>query len=155
MATKRTAIIAFLWAFIVVPASVVSEPTDYVIFTAKMASSQVGEHPARALGVGELPYFEPSASSIESFKIALSAYVQANTDVSMLNLAVYKYQFIGLAIEGERALFANAFCPSQWRDDPTWRANLVVVDDGGNCYFQAAYDPKTKLIIWLYVHGWA
>jgi hypothetical protein len=145
----------FLLAVFAVPACVVSEPTDYVIFTAQMALSQFGERPARTLGFGELPYFEPSVSSIGAFNVALSEYVRANSDVSLLDLVKYKIQFVGLTIEGKEALFANAFCHFEWHDDLSWRTRLVLFDDGGNCFFHAAYDLDTKAIIWLRINGHA
>ena len=156
METRQIKLTAFfLLAFFAVPASVVSEPTDYVIFTAQMALSQFGERPARTLGLGELPYFEPSVSSIGAFKVALSEYVRANSDVSLLDLAEYNFQFVGLTVEGKEALYASAFCHGGLPDHVSWRTGRVLVDDGGNCFFRAAYDLDTKAIIWLEINGHA
>lgn len=142
-----------LLAILMMPAAALTETTDYVIFSAELALAQVGKDPTRTIGIGKLPYFEPSQSSVDLFKSALSDYLQANQDVVLLDLSDYRFQFIGLSVRGKDAVFANAFCRYHWSDDSSWRETLVVVDDGGNCYFQATYDTDSHTIIWLMING--
>jgi hypothetical protein len=120
-----------------------------------MAQAQVGERLDLSLGVGvgELPYYEPSSISIEAFKAALADHLRANPDVSLMPLSEYRFQFVGLTTEGKQILFTNAFCKWHWQRYSYWRTNLVLVDDGGNCYFQVVYDPGIKSIMKLLVNS--
>ncbi len=155
MIIQRTAAIIVACTLITLSYPAYTRSTVFVIFTVEMAQAQVGERPDLSLGVGvgELPYYEPSSISPEAFKAALADHLRANPDVSLLPLSEYRFQFVGLTIEGKQILFANAFCKSHWQRYSYWRTNLVLVDDGGNCYFQAVYDPEIKSIMKLMVNG--
>ncbi|MGO9336623.1 MAG: hypothetical protein ACLPY1_03850 [Terracidiphilus sp.] len=54
----------------------------------------------------------------------------------------YFRQYVAVLVAGRREVFVNAFCDGQ--SFPDWRERLVVVIDGGTCYWQALYDPATK-----------
>ncbi len=155
MIIQRTAAIIVACTLITLSYPASTQSTDYVIFTVEMAQAQIGERPDLSLGVGvgELPYYEPSSISPEAFKAALADHLRANPDVSLLPLSEYRFQFVGLTIEGKQILFSNAFCKSHWKRYSYWRPNLVLVDDGGNCYFQAVYDPEIMSIMKLMING--
>jgi hypothetical protein len=61
----------------------------------------------------------------------------------------YRRQYSGLTIDGRRVLVVNAFCA--WTGD--WRRHPVMVLDGGSCFFQAWFDPKTRKFTLLSVNG--
>jgi hypothetical protein len=65
----------------------------------------------------------------------------------------YKRQYLGLVRRGQRVIFGNFFCnvPSTRADD--WRAVLVSVHDGGDCYFTVEYDVKRGTFHDLTVNG--
>ena len=161
---RRTAAMIVACTLITLSYPASTRSTDYVIFTVEMAQAEgewrniylpIGERPDLSLGVGvgELPYYEPSPISTEAFKAALVDHLRANPDVTLMPLSEYRFQFVGLTIEGKQILFANAFCKSHWQRYSYWRTNLVLVDDGGNCYFKAVYDPGIKSIMKLMVNG--
>ena len=154
MIIRRTAAMIVACTLITLSYPASTRSTDYVIFTVEMAQAE-GEwrNIYLPIGVGELPYYEPSSISTEAFKAALADHLRANPDVSLMPLSEYRFQFVGLTIEGKQILFANAFCKSHWQRYSYWRTNLVLVDDGGNCYFQAVYDPGIKSIMKLMVNG--
>jgi hypothetical protein len=52
-------------------------------------------------------------------------------------LATYKRQYFGFLAGGKRYVYVNAFCDTT-RD--SWRERVVLVKDGGSCYFQAIFD---------------
>jgi hypothetical protein len=55
----------------------------------------------------------------------------------------YFRQYIAVKVSGQNRIFVNSFCdetpPSDWHD------KLYVVTDGATCFWQALYDPATKL----------
>ncbi|HEX5233767.1 MAG TPA: hypothetical protein VFW25_00410 [Silvibacterium sp.] len=54
----------------------------------------------------------------------------------------YFKQYVAVIRGGEKLIYVNAFC-----EDPPpadWRRRLVVVLDGGTCFWQALYDPSTR-----------
>lgn len=54
----------------------------------------------------------------------------------------YGVQVVGVTSAGRRLVYANFYCnPSQFED---WKEkSLVMVLDGGTCYFQVWFDPET------------
>ena len=65
-------------------------------------------------------------------------------------LPTYKRQYWGLLKDGKRVVFANFFCNALHYD---WLHQQVVVEDGGDCYFQIRYDVKTGTLSDLHVNG--
>jgi hypothetical protein len=49
-------------------------------------------------------------------------------------------QYIGITQDGERKIFVNGFCDA-W--ETNWQAELIFVNDGGECYFGATYNVET------------
>lgn len=59
------------------------------------------------------------------------------------NLDEYKFQFVGLLNpKGEKEVWVNALCRDFGQD---WRTNVIMVNDGGSCYFNF-YVNLTKQI---------
>lgn len=65
-------------------------------------------------------------------------------------LPTYKRQYWGILKNEKRVIFVNFFCNSLHYD---WTYQEVVVDDGGDCYFQIRYDVETGTFFDLYVNG--
>ena len=88
----------------------------------------------------------------------------------------YFRQYAGVHLNGRRLVFINGFHKSiveytvQWlswphteseltsfpkeaRNKKFWHFVPVRVDDGGEYYFQAYYDPLSKRLIWFRFHG--
>jgi hypothetical protein len=49
-------------------------------------------------------------------------------------------QYIGVTQDGERKIFVNGFCDA-W--ETNWQAELIFVNDGGDCFFGATYNVET------------
>lgn len=60
-------------------------------------------------------------------------------------------QYIGMVIDGQRHIHINAFCD----DQPNWETELVLVLDGGGCFWQAGYNVETGDITGFSVNGHA
>jgi hypothetical protein len=62
----------------------------------------------------------------------------------------YQRQYIGLERGNRQIIYGNYFCNS---GGVNWREKLVVVDDGGDCFFQVEYDVESEVFIKLLVNG--
>lgn len=66
----------------------------------------------------------------------------------------YKRQYIPVTNrDGEKEVWINFFC-NDWEND-RWKSDLVLVLDGGNCYFSLKVNLKTKTYSDLCINGYA
>ena len=63
--------------------------------------------------------------------------------------ADYYRQYGAVVIDGRRAFVLNALCSPE----DEWRKRLIVVNDGGKCYWRALFDVPTQKFIKLSVNG--
>jgi hypothetical protein len=69
-------------------------------------------------------------------------------------LSYYRRQYFGIGFsEGEQLIYASYFCPGDYFD--YWLEGNVAVEDGGECFFQVFYDPKTGRYSELQINGMA
>lgn len=55
----------------------------------------------------------------------------------------YYRQYIGMTDPQQRKwIYVNAFCEEP--PPPDWKTRLIIVVDGGPCFWQAFYDPATQ-----------
>ena len=53
-----------------------------------------------------------------------------------IDLKKYKLQYIPfIDRKGDRKVYINSFCVSDWDDFNYWKQTLVFVEDGGSCFF--------------------
>jgi hypothetical protein len=66
-------------------------------------------------------------------KKAVDEYNSANKNYPLEPLEKYRFQFVGLIdSKGEKEVWVNSFCSDFEKD---WRAELIMVEDGGRCFF--------------------
>lgn len=71
----------------------------------------------------------------------------------LIDLAKYKRQYIAVInSSGEKEVWINCFCSAPTKN---WREQLVVVKDGGNCYFNLKVNLTTGQCYDLMVNGYA
>ena len=64
----------------------------------------------------------------------------------------YRKQLIAVTNEiGEKEVWVNCFCHTLY--DNTWKTDIVIVDDGGNCFFNFKINLTTKKFYDLDVNG--
>jgi hypothetical protein len=68
-------------------------------------------------------------------------------------LPEYTRQYVGYVIDGQRRIFANYFCDSY--DSDYWKIGLVMVMDGGECFFHVLYRVDSQTFTILSVNGFA
>lgn len=65
----------------------------------------------------------------------------------------YFRQYVAVLIAGRKRIFVNAFCERQLFRG--LRDHLVIVSDGGICFWHALYDPATGKFSELVINGTA
>jgi hypothetical protein len=111
--------------------------------------------------------WEPTAEDVEKFFDKLPERLEAGSDRRGAEVAArlreppaaadvpaerYRAQLVGLKVGGKRYLFANFFCEGDGSGE-TWRESLVLVRDGGSCYFQVWFDVETGEYPRLAING--
>jgi len=69
------------------------------------------------------------------------------------NPSQYFRQYGAVLIDGQQAILVNAFCPLGKDKSELWRKHLIVVSDGGKCYWKALFDVSTQKFTKLAVNG--
>jgi hypothetical protein len=102
------------------------------------------------------PFWSPSPAEIAEAEGKLSTYLTTapNPDANDIppRLDGYGRQYFGITAKGRRILVINAFCRAGERD---FSRRLVIVADGGDCYFQAFYDMIGHRFAGIAVNGYA
>ena len=72
-------------------------------------------------------------------------------DNFIINLSTYKRQYFPVVNSaGQKEVWVNCFCNDF---DKNWRSNMLIVQDGGNCYFSLTINLVTKKISRFIVNG--
>jgi hypothetical protein len=90
---------------------------------------------------------------LSSLKRAIQVYnlSSRNKYFVIRELDEYKFQFVPVVnVRGEKIVWINAFCDAFGTD---WKKHIVVVMDGGNCYFKAKINLTTKQVFELGTNG--
>ncbi|MGA2890521.1 MAG: hypothetical protein ABSE51_20975 [Terracidiphilus sp.] len=65
----------------------------------------------------------------------------------------YFRQYLAIVQSGKKQIFVNALCRNDVSHSDEWRHHLQVVIDGGDCYWQAWYDPAIQRFSNLMING--
>jgi hypothetical protein len=92
-------------------------------------------------------------NDVEADLAQITALSNSDPDVNrhIENPQEYYRQYLALQIDGRRKFLLNATCSID--HDPNWRKHLVVVMDGGKCFWHAMYDASTRTFSELSVNG--
>jgi hypothetical protein len=96
----------------------------------------------------------PSTQTISRINQQIESFVGAQAKAEGRKLrewAIYTFQYQGQEDGGRKFVFVNAFCVS----DMAWRLNkrMVMVTDGGSCFFNVKYDPEKNQFFELLVNN--
>ena len=89
-------------------------------------------------------FWTPEKAQLIELETRLPAYLRTKAPPGSgprKNLKSYRRQYMGIEHDGRSYIFVNAFCDTNRQD---WTRKPIVVDDGGDCYFQVEFDPKRK-----------
>ena len=103
-------------------------------------------------------YWTPGLADIDKLEIELPKYLMTHGDKAgseiYSKLAEYKRQYLGYASsDGVRHILINAFCDVYWKKGTLWQSTVVLVFDGGSCFFQVRYNVSTHQFEKLEING--
>lgn len=100
--------------------------------------------------------WQPKLSQIEALEAHLQDISKLKSDDTPNGKQIdhpdrYLRQYVAVIQGGEPLIYINALC--NVHSNPDWRHRLILVSDGGNCYWQAWYDPATATYFDLTING--
>ena len=97
--------------------------------------------------------WQPSQAELNDVQAKIHGYATLQANDRRNGLAPwesYTFQYQGRELEGRKVVYVNACCS----EPPHYVAEqMVLVLDGGTCYFEAYYDTKTKSFVRLVFNG--
>jgi hypothetical protein len=105
---------------------------------------------------GEAPFWTPKVDQVQELESLLPKYLKLHPpidDKPVGNLSEYGRQYFGVTKKDRKLIYLNAFCnPSRFDQ---WKKGMILVKDGGSCYFHVYFDPARKEFIHLHYNGQA
>ncbi|HWQ14170.1 MAG TPA: hypothetical protein VNL77_15330 [Roseiflexaceae bacterium] len=99
-------------------------------------------------------YWTPVETDVRALEAGLPGFLHSAAAERSPELwrrqAAYKRQYAGLIRAGRRLVYASFLCSTHGDD---WRRQVVVVLDGGDCYFQLTYDVERGTYGDLVING--
>ncbi len=91
------------------------------------------------------------------FEAGLQDYLRENPDPRSPKLweklSEYKRQYAGVIVEGKQLIYTSFICNSFAEDNDDWQRDVLIISDGGDCFFNIMFDPAEGNYFDLYVHG--
>jgi hypothetical protein len=69
------------------------------------------------------------------------------------DISKYKIQYMVIHDKGHRLIFINGVCKDVWPNVKNGDKELVMVKDGGACFFNLKYDPQLDLFLDFMING--
>jgi hypothetical protein len=141
-----------------VPGPAMSQEHPLLVDTGVIFSAQQLERSADAYHLLRVtpPYWTPSFEDIAQLERQLKNYLAGATTLQAKALATKlessKRQYLGYTNDGKRWIFVNGFCES-WTKDRLWHEDIIIVFDGGSCFFTVRYDQSNSRFDELMVNG--
>jgi hypothetical protein len=136
----------------VLPTSVMIKMPEYEgVVLAVKSVSQTG---MTSVGKAQLDgVWVPNAGDVAAFESGLAAHmtksVPAASKALPAKLKSYKRQWFGVTAGSKKLIYGNFLCEAQ----PGWDQAVIMVDDGGDCYFQLFYDVASREYLGLVING--
>ena len=90
-------------------------------------------------------------SAVKTHNAAIPEEKSASLGID-LNRIIYRRQYIAaLNPAGDTLVWVNCFCGEQTPSN--WRKELIIVEDGGNCYFNLTVNLTKRRVINIFVNG--
>ena len=93
-------------------------------------------------GTGAEEFWMPTESDVVNTELAIT---EEEGDLAHLR------QYAGIVEDGDKKVFVNGFCDDAGRN---WYAEIVAVDDGGECFFSALYNVDTGELEYFRFNGY-
>jgi hypothetical protein len=98
--------------------------------------------------------WDPSPTMLTDLKAQIESYVKSQAKAQGRELKQwqdYTFQYQAREEKGRKYIFINALCAST--DRHTLDKQIIVILDGGSCFFNLKYDPGQKVFFDLIING--
>ena len=95
-----------------------------------------------------------SPKILVDLKAQIESYVRSQANAQgreLKNWQDYTFQYQGQEEKGRKFIFINALCVQ--RDRQRLDKEIIVIFDGGSCFFSVKYDPSRKIFFNLFING--
>jgi hypothetical protein len=129
--------------------------TDFVLLPANEATGIARFFAGPESNIGSWEPTVGDMSDIEANLSQIPALSKEDPDPNkhIDNPDEYFRQYGAVVIDGRRTILVNAFCTIGQDNSGRWRKHLVLVSDGGKCYWKAMYDVDTARFTKVSVNG--
>ena len=96
----------------------------------------------------------PDTRTMAGIKAGIEAFARVQAQANGRELKAwtdYTFQYQGRQSGDGKSVFINAFCTDGGNRDLD--KDMVVVMDGGSCFFNLKYDPNTERFYDIIIHG--
>jgi hypothetical protein len=94
--------------------------------------------------------WQPSEAAVKKAEPEILEFIKKNNPGIFKNIAKYRCQYIGITVKGKKRIYCNFF---RYDDQAGWKKSMIIVDDGGDNYFQLEYDLDTEKCLNWKVNG--
>ena len=98
--------------------------------------------------------WDPSPTMLTDLKAQIESYVKSQAKAQGKELKrwqSYTFQYQARKEKGRKYIFINALCAST--DQQRLDKQIIVILDGGSCFFNLKYDPLWKAFFDLFING--
>jgi hypothetical protein len=95
--------------------------------------------------------WKPSKAVIKRAQPVILEYIKDSDSEIYESLGQYRCQYFGIIVNGKKRIYCSFFRLTEDKRD--WRTRPIVVDGGGNWYFQLEYDVETARCLNFAVNG--
>ncbi len=100
--------------------------------------------------------WRPSDQILSKIKMHLEPYMKTQEKIfgrSLKKWNTYRFQYQGQEENGHKFVYINAFCHLYDDKHVNLSKKIVLIKDGGGCYFQVKYDPIADKFFDAFVNG--
>jgi hypothetical protein len=98
--------------------------------------------------------WDPIPAMLTDLKAQMESYVKSQAKAQGRELKgwrEYIFQYQGQEEKGRKFIFVNALCGQRERQGLDKK--IVIIFDGGTCYFNVKYDPSQRVFFDLFING--
>lgn len=98
--------------------------------------------------------WDPSPTMLSDLVTKIEPYVKSQAKAQgrvLKNWQDYTFQYQGQEEKGRRYIFINVLCARS--EDQRLDKQIIVIFDGGSCFFNLKYDPLRKAFFDLFING--
>jgi len=120
------------------------------LFLAVITSANADERWIKVAGGN----WDPSPKMLADLKAQIESYVKTQAKAQGRQLKKwqdYIFQYQGQEEKGRKFIFINALCVQG--DRQRLDKEIVIIFDGGSCYFNVKYDPLRNAFFDLFING--